>query len=150
MNKKRKVILIMSIILVLVLIAALYFQFIFTIPCKDESCFNANLEICERANYLNELKDATWQYKIIGKSGNSCEIEVHLLQIKQGIIETGRLEGETMNCFMTLGVVDAPEKDISKCHGLLKEELQNIIIQKLHSYILSNIGEVSDELNKVI
>ena len=37
-----------------------------------------------------------------------------------------------------------PEKDISKCTGKLKEDLQDILIQRMHNYLLENVGEVQE------
>ena len=47
------------------------------------------------------------------------------------------------------GIPIYPEKDLSKCHGRLKEELQAIIINKLHTYIIENIGEFRGNLTSV-
>jgi hypothetical protein len=53
-----------------------------------------------------------------------------------------------MTCYYPLGTAAYAEKDLSKCHGLLKEELQTIIINKLHAYILENLGKVEEGLEK--
>jgi hypothetical protein len=51
-----------------------------------------------------------------------------------------------MTCYLPIGDDRVPEADISVCHGILKEELQAIIIEKLHLYVVENIGEISSEL----
>ena len=52
-----------------------------------------------------------------------------------------------MNCYLPLGDTSYPEGNIQQCKGELKEELQNLIIQKLHSYILENLDKISGELS---
>lgn len=147
---KRGVGKIIFILFIIVLIAAIYFTIFYYKKCDDLGCFNSRLAKCSKANFQYEGDEATWYYKILGKEGNQCEVYTELRQLKQGRLDIEKLEGQSMNCFLALGVVDFPEKDISKCHGLLKESLQDIIIQKLHNYILGNLGEIDRELNKVI
>jgi hypothetical protein len=61
-------------------------------------------------------------------------------------LDRTELEGQSMNCLVPLGSSAAPEADISNCHGILKEELQEMIINKLHAYVVDNLGEIGDEL----
>ncbi|KKQ16334.1 MAG: hypothetical protein US28_C0002G0001, partial [Candidatus Daviesbacteria bacterium GW2011_GWA1_36_8] len=49
-------------------------------------------------------------------------------------------------CLYERGVSAYPEKDLAKCHGRLKEELQTEIIKKLHSYVLTNVGDINRSL----
>ena len=51
-----------------------------------------------------------------------------------------------MNCMLPLGVRMIPESDIGNCHGLLKEGLQDIIIKRLHTYLVENIGQINLEV----
>ena len=55
-----------------------------------------------------------------------------------------------MKCLLPLGNINAPEGDISKCSGELKEEMQSLIIQKLHAYILDNLGKISSEMENIV
>jgi hypothetical protein len=86
----------------------------------------------------------------LGESNKACEIYVNILKVKQGSLEKKRIEGENMVCYLPLGKDVAPEADISNCHGLLKEELQDMMIEKLHLYVIENIGEISEELKKAV
>ncbi|MEK6879147.1 MAG: hypothetical protein AABY22_06035, partial [Nanoarchaeota archaeon] len=119
MKSKFKIVL--FIIFLIVLASAIYFTFFYASKCSDYSCFNSRLQQCSRATFQYEGEDATWYYKILGKEDNRCEIYTELRQIKKGRIEIERLQGQSMNCFLPLGVTDFPEKDITRCHGLLKE-----------------------------
>ena len=53
-----------------------------------------------------------------------------------------------MVCQTPLGSAVSPEQNLKNCNGKLKEDLQEIVIQRMHSYILKNVGEVSEELVK--
>ena len=55
-----------------------------------------------------------------------------------------------MTCYMPRGIVMQPESDLNECHGLLKESLQDIIIERLHTYIVQNIGQISESITKPI
>jgi hypothetical protein len=96
--------------------------------------------------YTHEDREASWHYRILGKSDGLCEIEVTLLQAKEGQLGIDRLNGYSMVCEYTTGITAYPERDLSRCHGLLKEELQTIIITKLHQYIITNVGNITEEV----
>jgi hypothetical protein len=144
---KKKVVFISIIILVAL---ALCFIFFYTKSCKDKSCFNASLSECKRASYINDAQDASWLYKIKGKWGGECKVYVKLLQLKQGPADLASLEGKKMDCYLPLGSTAAPQENLAKCSGLLKEEMQGLLIKRLHNYITENLGEIGGELEKPI
>jgi len=146
----KKVVIILSAVIVVVVILALYFTFSYTKSCKDASCFNSALTKCSKASYINEAEDASWFYSIKGKHSGECEIEVELLQLKQGTNVIAGLEGESMLCYTPIGVITSPQANLDKCHGLLKEDMQSLVINKLHNYIVENLGQISGELTKAI
>ena len=55
-----------------------------------------------------------------------------------------------MDCYVPLGSIVSPESNLAECHGLLKEGLQETIINKLHAYIVKNVGQIGEELQKAI
>ena len=126
---------------------AVYMTFFFTQRCENFDCFQNSMEKCRNGiTYINDDKQASWHYEIKGKMNSQCEIEVKILQAKGGELEIEKLKGYEMSCFYPKGFSAYPEKDLTKCHGRLKEELQGLIIKKLHSYILENLGEIAGEL----
>lgn len=135
--------------ILIVLMLALYFTFIFTSKCVLFECFEARLKDCDRARILYDSVDTTWRYEIIREQDNKCEVEVELVQVKRGQLDIDKLQGLSMTCMMPLGVVDYPERNIANCHGLLKEGLQDIIIQRLHAYILGSLEDIGSELENV-
>ncbi len=145
----KKRIFIFSIIFVLLLVG-IYFGFLFSKDCPDMECFNQELTKCNKASYIKETEDASWKYSIKGKSGERCEIKVTLLQLKEGGTSMSSLQGKSMNCYLPIGVVASPEENIKNCHGLLKEEMQEMIINNLHNFIIDNLGEIKEELGNAI
>jgi len=151
MNKKAGAGKIFLFILILVILAAaIYFTFFFAYKCDDMTCFVAHQEKCSRTKFTNNAEEVTWEYNIKGKSGDSCEIEVEILQVKKGSLDAQKLENKKMNCYLPFGSTISPESDVSLCHGLLREEMQEMIIQKLHSYVLENIGQINEEFEKIV
>ncbi|MCW8966859.1 MAG: hypothetical protein OQK82_09280 [Candidatus Pacearchaeota archaeon] len=132
--------------IVIIFFSAVYFTFFFSYSCDDLACYKAHQRECSRTKFVNNNEGTIWKYQIIGEANKTCEIDVEVLQIKEGSTDKKRIEGKTMICYLPLGDDTSPELDITNCHGLLKEELQKMIIEKLHLYIIENIGEISEEL----
>ena len=137
---------ILIVLVVIVLIAAIYFTFFFYYSCADYSCFKAHQEKCSKTKYTRDTADTTWFYSIEGKSNDKCKISVEIVSLKKGTLDKQVVEGKTMDCYLNIGDLAFPESDLSKCHGLLKEELQGIIINKLHNYIVESLGEIGNAL----
>jgi len=141
---KHKKELLAGIILVLG-IFALYYTFS-PVNCSDFACFQAHAMKCKPANYVNDQVEASWNYKIIGKSENSCDVEVKLLIAKESNIDMRKYEGAKMICSYNPDVSGYPEENLDSCTGKLKEGLQSIVIDRLYRYIVTNIGEIRQEI----
>jgi len=141
---------VISIALVILIIIAVYFTFFFSYTCGDLSCFQAHQKQCARTSFIKDNEEITWKYFIKGQESGRCVVNAEVLKVKTGAVENTQLVGKDMDCSLPLESTVAPESDISRCHGLLKEEMQSMIIQKLHAYILDNLGEIGAELEKVI
>lgn len=126
---------------------AIYLTFYYNPVCENFECFQKSMSNCERAAYVNDGAGATWRYDVQKKIGGLCSVEVTLLQAKEGGLGLSSLEKHSMICEYALGVATYPEKDLDKCHGILKEELQKIVIEKLHSYVIENLGVIDVKLN---
>ena len=149
MKKKvhgKKKAIIFLILAVVFLILAIKFNFFQVKECKDFECFKAEMERCNKARYLNDGKDATWSYEIVGEKDERCYVDVKLLQAKTGELGVEKLAGLGMKCGFNIGEVDYPEKNLDKCHGVLKEELQALVIKKMHTHIVDNLEEIGKEL----
>jgi len=141
---------ILSVIVVLLVVNSIFLGFFFTGTCESFECFQDSMRSCERTNYINDEPEASWGYKIKGEEGNQCVVNVKLLQAKKGELGIDRIVGFDMDCSYAIGLGVYPEKDLSKCHGRLKEELQGIVIEKLHSNILENLGEIEESIAELL
>lgn len=154
MEKKIVIISLISIILVLGLLIGSYFFFFYQVKCDKQtdskSCFLINLASCKKAIYTNADAQTITQYTVLGTSSGQCETNIIIIQVKKGAQEVNVLQGKDMNCFTSLGSTDMPEKNIENCHGELKEQIQGIIISRLYSQILQNIGKIGEETSKVL
>lgn len=130
------------------ILLALYFSFAYYVKCTDNSCWDYKMNKCDRAVYTNDIKDITWFYKIKGSEGEFCKIEVKVIEVKSGLSTSKVLEGKSMDCLIPKGVITPPESNSNLCHGELKEEMQNMIITKLHQYIVNNLGVINEDLLK--
>jgi hypothetical protein len=117
--------------------------------CQTFECFETYMQDCKSAQYLNDDNESTWRYHILGAQDGACVIEVTLLQSKTGELGIEQLTGYSMECGYPKGVVAYPEKDLGMCHGRLKEEMQGLIIKRLHTYIVDNLGEIDQSLTLV-
>ena len=153
MNKRGRVLAFILIILILIVIAvAVYFTVFFYYKCpnNDAACYLSHQEKCARTKFTYDKEDTTMYYKIKGKTNDMCDIQVRILEVKVGSAEKINLKNKEMVCSLPIGSVRYPEEDLKKCHGILREEIQEIIIKNAHAYIVSNIGKVSEELGKVV
>lgn len=122
-----------------------WFLFFSYDDCRDWNCFGERLESCDRVKFVGGT-GIIFEYVVKGSFWGDCEVEVTLLRDKlneQGSVD---LEGMSMVCMLPRGVVAAPENDMALCHGFLKEGLQDLIIEKLHVYIVKNLGQLNLEI----
>ena len=129
-----------------ILIAALYLTLFYTPKCQNLACWEDKLVNCKKASFEKDSMGIIWNYKILGEKDGKCVVNVKVIEIKEGLLKVKVLEGKSMVCLLPLGVKMNPESDPSLCTGKLKEEMQTIIIEKLHEYILKNVGNIGDEL----
>jgi len=152
MLKKTKKGVFIALIVVFAISALLfvYLNFIYSPSCQNYECWQNYMTKCEKASFVNEQTEASWGYEIRGKTDSLCDIEVTMLLAKKGELGIEKLAGHKMICSYKIGTATYAEKDLSVCHGLLKEELQTLIINKLHSYIIENLGQVAEGLEQGI
>ncbi len=144
MAKKDRTIVALILLLVLSSALALYSTFKPT-TCETLECFQDQMVVCGPATFINEEREASWGYEIQRLTKDGCLINVKLLQAKEGELGLRAFEGNSMLCTYPRGVVAYPDKDMSLCHGELKEDLQGLVIEKLHGYIIKNLGDIKEE-----
>ena len=149
-KKKRRVGIALIILIIALVIFTGYFLFFYERQCSDAQCFVNAMTSCEPVSWIRADDQASWLYVIKSNAkGDACKIEVELLEVKQGTLDSEGLQGKKMICIIQKGETRFPEKDISKCTGVLKEEIQEQIIQRMHNYLLENVGEIKQEFTAV-
>ena len=147
---RRKMLMLLIAVVALALIAIIYLNFFYVKECKNYECWQEQMKKCSKAKFVNEVTEASWGYEIKGTEERECSIDVTLLIAKEGELGINKLLGHKMTCSYPKGIAAYPEQDLSKCHGILKEELLTIKLNKYHAYLLENLGKVAEGLEKVI
>jgi len=147
---QKRVGLALVILIIALIVFSSYFLFFYTKQCDTAECFVSAIANCKRVSWIREDIQANWLYTITGDAkGDSCSVEVRLLKIKEGTIENEELQGKKMDCIILKNDIKLPEKQLSQCTGLLKEELQGIIIKEIHDYLLNSVGEIKEEFEGI-
>lgn len=144
---------VLTVLLAVIVIAALvlvYYLFFFSSECSDKQCFYESLGKCKLTTFIKQDSSNIIEYSILGREENKCRVNVLLLQVKQGGADLEFLEGSSMDCYPDLGVITEPEKNLAICHGILKEQIQEIIIKRMHTQIVENLGKISSETTSVL
>ncbi|MAG02407.1 hypothetical protein CMI42_03650 [Candidatus Pacearchaeota archaeon] len=140
---KKKDLFFGMIILALGIAAFFFYQNYLVIEvCEDMGCFKESLVNCDAASFVRADVDAVWNYEILDEGEDVCDVEVTLLRLIDGKIEMDKLQGKSMICEIYKTNLIYPEDDLSVCSGVLKEEMQDVIIKRMHDYLILNIGEV--------
>lgn len=142
---------IISLFIIILGIALLYYSGILLKPieCRDIACYKEYLLTCKKSFLINEDKNYVYRYEILRNNGNSyCDVQVRLIKIKtSSTSDNEKLEGLEMICKINRFEDILPEKNMLSCSGKLREDLQEIIINNLHSIILQNLNKINEELN---
>ena len=142
-NLKKRMFLSLLILAIGVIMFIIFMLLIYVPTCDDNTCFYNALANCKRVSWIREDAKAVWSYKILGPStADNCRISVQLTKMKEGTIDTESLQGDKMTCTIQKDLVKYPEENMQYCTGVLKEDIQGIIIERMHSYLLKNLGEV--------
>ncbi|PIU75700.1 hypothetical protein COS75_03035 [Candidatus Pacearchaeota archaeon CG06_land_8_20_14_3_00_35_12] len=131
-------------ICVVVLILSIFLFFFYTQPCKDDPCFKDGLASCKRVSYTTTVNSSTWSYDVKGYLGNDCLTIVKAVSLVGDEQTIAALQGKEMYCYLPktlLATGILPEQKIEYCHGLLKEGIQDIIIERMHLYIVQNLAQ---------
>jgi len=142
---KKRLLISIAILIIAAILFMIIYLFYYARPCNDSACFSQAMIKCSRVYFIKEDSKASWYYEIKGSSGkDSCIVKIKLLKMNSGDIDTEVLEGTEMTCIVNKGETTAPEENMKSCSGLLKEKLQEIIIDRMHSYLLQNLGEIKE------
>jgi len=148
--EKERLLSILFFVILIVLFALIYFNYLHILKCNNKECFSEAIVGCKRTSYTDDNPETILQYKINGRKGDKCSVDIKVLQIKKGDMSLSVLENKEMNCLIPLGVLTWPERNLEDCHGELKESIQEIVINRMHSQIVENLGKINQTITKVI
>jgi len=137
-----------SILIIFCIIMLVFFfwrYFLVYTKCERWDCFNDNLKKCSRARFIGG-SEMIFEYNILRKFDGKCVVNVTLLQGELNNQDSKKIEGKSMECRLPLGIVMLPESNIGYCSGMLKENFQELFINKLHIYIAQNLGRINLEV----
>ncbi len=128
----------------------LAYQFgVFKKECKDDQCFKAALKDCDYAKYLTAKNYNYYLYTINGKNDGNCEVEIELKKMATGTPpeKIAQFEGKSMTCLLPQEATDKMteinfEGQLNYCTGPLKESMYELIIEKLYTIIIKNMGDI--------
>lgn len=117
--------------------------------CKDEACFKQALDDCDYAKYLGTRNYNYYLYTIQGTKDGNCRVDIQLKKMAIGTEpeKIKQFEGKRMKCHL-------PKTEIAKmgdlnfegmlnyCTGPLKEAMYELIIEKLYTIIIKNMGSI--------
>lgn len=137
-------------LIIILIVAFLFYRVFFPISCDDKNCFVQGLKTCRHVSWIKEDAESAWLLTILGANQkDSCNVNLRLLNIKKGTVDSEKLMGKEMACNIMRTETRFPPDDISQCTGILKEEIQDILIKRMHDYLLKNIGELKEEFKAV-
>jgi len=148
LKKRINAKLILAVLGAVVIITAiiLFFMLIYTPKCKTEGCFKERFQSCERTSYTQE----GWFYKIQGFDGKNCHVLVKAINPQEIDLETARvIKDKTMICIVPIEYTSImiPHEKLNFCSGSLKETIQDIMIKRMYSYVISSLGNLSLSLS---
>ncbi|VVB80727.1 Uncharacterised protein [uncultured archaeon] len=141
---KRKItssLILVSAVFSLIILFLIYSSFVYYSPCKDEICFFSHLEKCDRATFTKS-GDFNVFYRIEGYNFNKCQVKVYLDDPQNTIGLKSIYTNTSMDCNLNFGYKSYPETELSMCSGLLKEGLQEVLIERLKVEIARNVGDI--------
>lgn len=153
---KKKIGLLLIIILIFI-IANLFFWGTFKKTCDNENCFSDHLSTCSPIEYISLVNGNTYEYIVYRSLGENCKLTVQLEKTSEGtdFDSKEKLEGKSMSCLIPkeeLYNLDLNELNnlLKFCTGPLKEGIYEIIIKNMYNIILSNLGEVLSEVQTTL
>ena len=136
---------ILAIICIALIVISICYLIFAKPKCLSQGCFLNSLWKCKPLTFYNEQENSTWYYSIKGYSQDSCRVYVEAVKLQTDLETANAMVGKSMICDIPRDISGSflPEAKIEYCHGLLKEAIQDLIIKKMHLFIVQNIGQIS-------
>lgn len=117
--------------------------------CADDQCFLDALKECKYAKQVGVRNFNYYRYTIGGRDNGNCKVEVDLVKMALGTPpeKVAKFEGKWMRCKLPQKEIDSMQElnfdsMLNYCTGPLKEAMYELIIEKLYSVIIQNMGAI--------
>jgi len=121
--------------------------------CRDDvACFNARAQECKPTDVAQVSDNNVYTYSVRGSLG-VCRIHVILERAEAGApAEFRTLEGQKMVCKIPHSELegfslDTFDRYMSYCHGLLKEGLYELILRRVYSNLVGQMGSILSQVD---
>ena len=137
-----------AIVGILAVLISVFMIFFYSQNCSDEQCFKNAMAYCARASYSTANENSSWRYTVDGISlfeKGDCKMTVKNLNVVGDRTTVDAMKGREMTCFIPMTDVSQgimPDQRIELCHGYLKEGLQDLIIIRIHAYLIQNLAVI--------
>lgn len=143
--------------ILVVLFVAGYYTGYFRKDCgQEKSCFQEKVKDCKPAQVAVIRNNNAYLYWVGWQLGKTCEVNIKAVRIDAGAPpEFKALEGKEMSCSIPKEQLASTNFDnfdnlLSYCHGPLKEGLYEVIIQRMYALVVSQLGDIIKEAQKVL
>ncbi len=143
---------IITIVVIFVIVFSI--AFIYKKECDDDECFNKALAECEPTKYYGYKNNNLYLYKI-SRSFGKCRLYVKIEKMAIGtepdLIRL--LEDKDMKCQIPKSVVitlDEMESLLNYCHGTLKENLYQLMLERLYALVIRDMSGIIKEAEKIM
>lgn len=150
--------LILILILLVIISLSLFFSGILKKNCgQDKSCFDDALKRCSGAVHTSFTGGNIYVYESYPSFSDTCKIKIKVAKTVAGTELNLRysLEGKSMTCQVPRSQLQNQSfSDIDNlsefCTGPLKEAMYELIVQRMYSLVIANLGNISLEARKAV
>ena len=159
-TSKPKWLTVRNYLLVVAIIIFLFFLIFFSGLIKknchsDVICFNSQAYACKSSTVQATINNNLYQFTIYGPSQNNCVIESKLVAMAKGTPQdiVSKIEGKSMICKIPRSILrERSIVDINNvvdyCSGPLKEGLYEILLNRMYTLIVQNLGQILGDVKK--
>ncbi len=139
-----------------IFLAGYYFGYVGESCGQDGACFNTKLAACKPSSFLNIKNNNVYSYKIANMFGKSCILTITLERTAVGTEPeiVSLLEGKSMRCHVPKKELQQVQVDkvnsiLQYCHGELKEGLYALIINRMYTYLIAQLGPIQEQIDQL-
>ena len=147
---------IVGFVFLILFLTGYYFGYLRENCGQDKECFNAKLNSCKPAEFLNIRNNNVYIYRSANNFMKYCKLNIKLARTAVGtdpdVVKL--LEGKSMSCNIPKTEIknlniDEVNDVLKYCHGELKEGLYELIINRMYTYLIAQLNPIKEEVDKL-